>query len=251
MVSWVPWGPFENSQWYVASGYGFASVERWLTISQLNIIETYPAIIEYDHDVFNYFREQCVAASYVSRHIYSPNLLIRHHLCGYDINLTYPQTGGIFPTLKLTKPSKAASRATVSAASWREAISAEYTARVLNAPAKKRADFHERRAVEREQWKRDLSQRANGTIDPWYGCDLFTEMVDYALNFTFPWSAYLLILERCVYTHLISHQQRMEASTCTTSPTQRVPSLNKTQDRFLIPRRGAQRCMHPHPRTGA
>ncbi|KAI0767256.1 alpha/beta-hydrolase [Fomes fomentarius] len=135
----------------------------------LNIIETYPAIVGYDHDVFNYFREQ-------------------HHLCGYDLNLTYPQTGGVFPTLTLRKPSKAASRGSVSAASWREAISAEYTARALNAPAEKRADFHERRAVEREQWKRDLSQRANGTLDPWYGCDLFTEMVDYALNFTFPWT---------------------------------------------------------------
>jgi hypothetical protein len=28
-------------------------------------------------------------------------------------------------------------------------------------------------------WKRDFSDRANGTIDPWYGCDLFGEVIDY------------------------------------------------------------------------
>jgi hypothetical protein len=37
------------------------------------------------------------------------------------------------------------------------------------------------------QWKRDLSGRANGTLDPWYGCDMFDELLDYALNFTQPW----------------------------------------------------------------
>ena len=36
--------------------------------------------------------------------------------------------------------------------------------------------------------KRDLTGRPNGTIDPFYGCDLFDEMLDYALNFSAPWS---------------------------------------------------------------
>ncbi|OJA14522.1 hypothetical protein AZE42_12633 [Rhizopogon vesiculosus] len=39
-----------------------------------------------------------------------------------------------------------------------------------------------------DAWKRDLAGRANGTIDPWYGCDVYDEMLDYAINFTFPWS---------------------------------------------------------------
>ena len=39
--------------------------------------------------------------------------------------------------------------------------------------------------------KRDLSLRANGTIDPWYGCFIYDEMIDYAFNFSKPWSAYL------------------------------------------------------------
>lgn len=36
--------------------------------------------------------------------------------------------------------------------------------------------------------KRDLSGRANGTIDPFYGCFLMSEVYDYANNFSFPWS---------------------------------------------------------------
>jgi len=45
-----------------------------------------------------------------------------------------------------------------------------------------------RREVKRHEWKRDLTGRANGTIDPWYGCLLWDEMIDYAVNFTFPWT---------------------------------------------------------------
>jgi hypothetical protein len=35
--------------------------------------------------------------------------------------------------------------------------------------------------------KSGLAGRANGTIDPWYGCALYDEMIDYAFNFTSPW----------------------------------------------------------------
>ena len=33
----------------------------------------------------------------------------------------------------------------------------------------------------------DVLQHANGTIDLWYSCDTFDEMIDYALNFSAPW----------------------------------------------------------------
>ena len=45
----------------------------------------------------------------------------------------------------------------------------------------------------RDAWKRSLAGRANGTIDSWYGCDLYDEMVDYAVNFTFPWCTTFLL----------------------------------------------------------
>ena len=52
----------------------------------------------------------------------------------------------------------------------------------------KRSDDDKHREAKRTQWKRSLVGRPNGTLDPWYGCYLFDEMWDYALNFTFPWS---------------------------------------------------------------
>ena len=56
----------------------------------------------------------------------------------------------------------------------------------------------------REAWKRSLAGRANGTIDSWYGCDLFGEMVDYAVNFTFPWCTtfFLRYFNRSLITEL-------------------------------------------------
>ena len=42
----------------------------------------------------------------------------------------------------------------------------------------------------RDVWKRDLAGRANGAIDPWYQWDLYSEMVDYAIDFPFPWCAF-------------------------------------------------------------
>jgi carboxypeptidase D len=47
--------------------------------------------------------------------------------------------------------------------------------------------IEEARFAKRAQWKRDLTGRANGTIDPWYECDLYDEMIDYAVNFSLPW----------------------------------------------------------------
>ncbi len=48
----------------------------------------------------------------------------------------------------------------------------------------KRADDGERAVA-----KRDLSLRANGTIDSWYGCFIYDELLDYATNYSAPWSA--------------------------------------------------------------
>ena len=55
----------------------------------------------------------------------------------------------------------------------------------------------ERQYERRQQWKRDLAGRPNGTLDPWYQCDIYDEMVDYAVNFTFPWSksCYLVYID--------------------------------------------------------
>lgn len=121
---------------------------------------------------------------------------LREHLCGFDLNLTYPQ-GGVFPTLVLTPPTSSALSGNFASElsgtlSWKDAIHSKYSTKI-GAETLGRSDdgtgVHtiQRREERRMEWKRDLSGRANGTLDPFYGCFLFNEMVDYAVNFSFPW----------------------------------------------------------------
>ncbi|KAJ6511202.1 alpha/beta-hydrolase [Mycena sanguinolenta] len=132
-------------------------------VPTLTTIETYPQLIGYDPDVYNYFKTQ-------------------EHLCGYDLNFTYPQNGH-FPTLKdpsfgsifggARKTNNKLFLKTLAKQSGRYQASSDITKRQL---------------ARREEWKRDLSNRPNGTLDPFYGCFIYDELLDYATNFTFPWT---------------------------------------------------------------
>ncbi|KZV83424.1 alpha/beta-hydrolase [Exidia glandulosa HHB12029] len=155
----------------IAIGDGaIGSLATFEELPALSVIETYPQIIGFDQSALEYFRTQT-------------------HLCGFDLNLTYPQTGGLFPTLDLVEPSADDRKdyfkqRTMDLALRRTDWRADVAARYLSRSALKKRD----RLMQRELWKKDISQRANGTIDPFYGCFLFDEMLDYAANFTFPWS---------------------------------------------------------------
>ncbi|KAJ7853808.1 alpha/beta-hydrolase [Mycena olivaceomarginata] len=131
----------------------------------ISTIETYPQLINYDREVYEYFKTQ-------------------EHLCGYDLNLTYPQNGR-FPTLvdPFTTFGNLAPGKSPKYKSVMAALKAGQVTKVV--PSKREL---ERREERHATWKRDLTGRANGTLDPWYGCFLFGEMWDYAFNFTFPWS---------------------------------------------------------------
>ncbi|KAJ4473583.1 alpha beta-hydrolase [Lentinula aciculospora] len=153
-------------------------------LSAVTVIETYPQLINYDPEVFKYFQEQS-------------------HLCGYDVNLTYPQNGtiptlgyvpGIYDTddtgsfssrLKFSKNFKSRS--------FRSRLLSRFQRRSKTEdlqPFTKSTHFR-KREERRQDWvwsKRDLTGRANGTIDSRYGCDLLDEFIDYAINFTFPWT---------------------------------------------------------------
>ncbi|KAJ6452243.1 alpha/beta-hydrolase [Mycena sanguinolenta] len=131
-------------------------------VPTLTTIETYPQLIGYDPDVYNYFKTQ-------------------EHLCGYDLNFTYPQNGH-FSTLKDpsfgsifggARKTNKLSLKTLAKQSGRYQASSDITKRQL---------------TRREEWKRDLSNRPNGTLDPFYGCFIYDELLDYATNFTFPWT---------------------------------------------------------------
>ncbi|KIM79111.1 hypothetical protein PILCRDRAFT_823685 [Piloderma croceum F 1598] len=151
-----------------ASG-SFAAYEE---VSAVTVLETYPQIIDFNTDVFNYFRTQ-------------------EHLCKYDLNLTYPQNG-YFPTLIDPRQTVSAdspffpSSASKAKTSFRRAITQQYAKRNSKTGLTARAII--KREEERQRWTRDLTNRPNGTLDPWYGCFLWEELTDYAVNFTFPWT---------------------------------------------------------------
>ncbi|RPD59090.1 alpha/beta-hydrolase [Lentinus tigrinus ALCF2SS1-7] len=132
-------------------------------VPTLTTIETYPQLIGYDPDVYEFFREQ-------------------QHLCGYDLNLTYPQNGH-FPTLQFVNPSDP-HRSEFSAASAKRDFFRKTLSRLASAASASTKRSIDEGAVA----KRDLSMRANGTIDPWYGCFIYDEMIDYAMNFSAPWN---------------------------------------------------------------
>ncbi|KAJ7721117.1 alpha/beta-hydrolase [Mycena metata] len=142
------------------------SLATFEQLPTLTTIETYPQLIGYDPDVYNYFKTQ-------------------EHLCGYDLNLTYPQSG-LFPTLhsgKSSEPADPLAAPALKSMTRRQTLQAtKEKARTMS--LNKREVLREKR---RQEWKRTLTGRPNGTLDPFYGCHLFQELWDTALNFSSPW----------------------------------------------------------------
>jgi len=134
----------------------------------VSVLETYPQIIGYDTAVLDYFREQT-------------------HLCGFDLNLTYPQDGH-FPTLQFQQGADPNSGDFMSRYRNRMLDKAEFSEELERRFANRELPSARERIRKRDAWKRDLSGRANGTVDSWYGCDLYDEMLDYAVNFSYPWT---------------------------------------------------------------
>ncbi|KIJ47957.1 hypothetical protein M422DRAFT_28501 [Sphaerobolus stellatus SS14] len=132
------------------------------SISMVNVLETYPQLIDYDQDVFNYFKEQ-------------------QHLCGYDLNFTYPQNGHFPPLRDIFSTGNTILR------NLRLSLHAPFKSPMKSLLASATTS-KEGTQIRTRNSKRDLTGRANGTIDPFYECDLFDELLDYALNFTLPWS---------------------------------------------------------------
>ncbi|KAI0083861.1 Alpha/Beta hydrolase protein [Irpex rosettiformis] len=172
----------------IAIGNGAMGAEpEYEVIPALSLIETYPQLIGYDAEVYQYFKTQ-------------------NHLCGYDFNLTYPQQGKFPPVhepLRPTEGFRAAALINQPSALLKKRFRALVHA--VEAPevgivkrdsipthAEMEARDHRRRAwlarKNEQLHRRDLRGRANGTIDPWYGCFLTSELQDYALNFSMPWN---------------------------------------------------------------
>ncbi|EIN03589.1 alpha/beta-hydrolase [Punctularia strigosozonata HHB-11173 SS5] len=138
--------------------YADQSIVTLLPVVQ--IIETYPQIIGYNSTVFEYFREQ-------------------EHLCGYDLNLTYPQTKPLPPVSFAGSPSDDGSKQHL------KFLSKKPTRFDL---AKRLADGHALRKRDDASANSLRSFDPHSPLDPFYGCDIYDEVMDYALNFTFPWN---------------------------------------------------------------
>ncbi|KAJ7202096.1 alpha/beta-hydrolase [Mycena pura] len=137
----------------------------------LTTIETYPQLINYDPEVYDYFKAQ-------------------EHLCGYDLNLTYPQNG-LFPTLRRPHRSTNPAPANYSLnrrAGYKTTVAAFRTELANKAITNLKKRELQEREERRVLWKRSIAERPDDTLDPFYRCSLFAEMWDYALNFTFPWT---------------------------------------------------------------
>lgn len=139
--------------------------------------------------------------------------ILRTHLCGYDFNLTYPQQGKFPPVPQSGAPVDEARATELRKRSQSRFLNKRFKALAYSVEARdvgivRRETIPTRAEIETREYKRrawlakknnllqdrDLSGRANGTIDPWYGCFLTDELQDYALNFSLPWSEYKLAL---------------------------------------------------------
>ena len=138
-------------------------------------------------------------------------LLDRTHLCGYDINLTYPQNGKFAPVIDpfqfsgpraqelASRKPRLLHRNLIAIARGETRAETGIVKRntlptrheIEDRENRRKAWLHEKKSI---MEKRDLSGRANGSIDPWYGCFLSSELSDYALNFSMPWSKHNFVL---------------------------------------------------------
>ncbi|EIN09574.1 alpha/beta-hydrolase [Punctularia strigosozonata HHB-11173 SS5] len=149
--------------------------DAFKTLPTLSIIETYPHLIGYNTEVYDYFKAQST-------------------LCNFTTELSYPGDGAMATvqvaegqlqnpgrnipdeddTRTTTKKHSRAGMPTKSG--WVE----ELREKKRHAPVD--------RVRNQKLVMRDLTGRPNGTIDPWYGCFLWDMLTDYAVNFTFPWT---------------------------------------------------------------
>lgn len=105
MEQWLQVKSLSSSLQYV---FHLADSPACLTPTlQLYTLQTYPQIIGYDQEVFKYFEAQYGPdqLSYLSKHSTQIIPQRRSHLCKYDVNLTYPQTG-LLPSVPLVNPTQ-------------------------------------------------------------------------------------------------------------------------------------------------
>lgn len=125
----------------------------------------------------------------VSKAAYSEYCFHRIHLCGYDVNITYPLN---HPLPSLLPNSRSSDNETTFASLrspkslTKKAFKAALARASVPENSLSKREFYEREE-RKTRLKRNLIGRPNGTIDPFYECFVLFELIDYAVNFTSPW----------------------------------------------------------------
>jgi carboxypeptidase D len=147
------------------------------------------------YDSFQFDNSFCVVFTFINR----------TYLCGYDLNLSYPETVH-YPSLTqpYDMPGYGIGVRSALALSGGDGLqTSAYRKRGLlqhiqnrfekrfpewDVAGRLRKRTIQDRSEQKQAWKkRALTDRANGTIDAWYGCYLLNELAEYAVNYTFPW----------------------------------------------------------------
>jgi len=128
----------------IAIGNGMFGDLPYADLSTMTVLESFPQLVHFDELVYTAFAS-------------------KSQLCGYSLNVTYPQADA-FPPL----PSSPR-RSTF----WSSFQNESQVPGVLY----KRSDIQKRQ-----------SPSLGNELDPFYGCALFDEMIDYAANWSAPWT---------------------------------------------------------------
>ncbi|THH14132.1 hypothetical protein EW146_g6173 [Bondarzewia mesenterica] len=153
----------------IAIGNGlFGGFDVYPNLVTISILESFPQLIGFDQDVFKSFQTQA-------------------HLCGFDLNLTYPQQEllpSFQPTVHPSSYWSSAPNEAPSALDRRERMRDQLGRRASVMLEKNSITLRTLRSRQQQSG----SKLSNGTLNPSYGCALFDEMIDYAANFSRPWT---------------------------------------------------------------
>ncbi|KAH8832752.1 Alpha/Beta hydrolase protein [Flagelloscypha sp. PMI_526] len=139
-------------------------------VSSLNIIKTFPQIIGYDTEVFEYFRQQ-------------------NDICNYTLDIQYPQPEPLPYIPLVLSPIRDIPFAMAEQRRMGKNVMMEVRRRFSSLDEPVKREKIEARRLEGGLHRRDLSLRpSDGSLDLWYGCDLLDEFIDYAVNYTYPWN---------------------------------------------------------------
>ena len=130
------------------------------------ILDTFPQLINFDPKVYDYFAEQFT-------------------LCGFNLTFSYPEAHGHYPPFKFQGNGNSRQHVKQVSKKLRELV-------LLLEDAERQGYDLPKLALEKRQGEKYPVPALTGKINRWYGCWLVEEVLEFAQNYTVPWSASIL-----------------------------------------------------------